>query len=86
MDKCWAVDLKNPSLIPSQGDFFHLNFFKRGNEPSGEQEQEQHTIRTRTTITQVISWSLADGRRQKYSMAVMEYLSLEEGKDNRPFS
>ena len=58
MYKCLAVDLKDPGSTPSQGDFFHLNFFLRGNEPNGEQEQEQ-------TTTQVIPWSLPDGRRQK---------------------
>ena len=40
MDKCLAVDLKVPGSIPSQADFFHFNFFLRGNEPNGE-EQEQ---------------------------------------------
>ena len=41
MDKCLAVDLKDPDLIPSQGDFFLLNFFLRGNEPNGEGQQQQ---------------------------------------------
>ena len=27
VDNCLAVDLKDPVLITSQGDFFHLNFF-----------------------------------------------------------
>ena len=38
---CLAADLKDPSLIPSQGDFFHLSFFLSGNEPNGEQEQQE---------------------------------------------
>ena len=41
MDKDLAVGLKDPGLIHSQGDFFHQNFFLRGNEPNGEQEQLQ---------------------------------------------
>ena len=41
MDKCFSVDLKDLGLIPSHGDFFHLNFFQRGNEPNGEQQQGQ---------------------------------------------
>ena len=45
MDKCLAVDLKDPGAIASQGYFFHLNFFLRGNEPNGEQEQEQQQLK-----------------------------------------
>ena len=41
MDKCLAVDLKDPGLIPGQGDFISLKFFYRGNEPNGKQQQEQ---------------------------------------------
>ena len=32
MDKHLAVVLNNPCPIPSQGDFFHLNFFKEMNQ------------------------------------------------------
>ena len=39
--KCFAGELNDPGLIPSQGEFFHLNFFQRGNEPNGEEQQEQ---------------------------------------------
>ena len=43
MDKCLAVDLKDPGLTPIQGDFFHLN------EPKGEgQEQQQQQVSTNT--------------------------------------
>ena len=45
MDKCLAVDLKDPSSIPNQGDFFHLKFFLRGNEPNGEQQQQQQELK-----------------------------------------
>ena len=38
--KCLAGELKDPGLIPGQGNFFHLNCFLRGNEPIGEQEQQ----------------------------------------------
>ena len=40
------MDLKNPGSVPSQGDFFHLNFFLRGNEQNGEgQEQQQEQLK-----------------------------------------
>ena len=38
MDKCLAVGMKDPCLIPTQGYFFHLNIFERGNEPNGEEQ------------------------------------------------
>ena len=41
MEKYLAVDLKDPGLIPSKGDFFHLNFFQRGNEPNWEEQGQQ---------------------------------------------
>ena len=39
--KSLAVDLNDPGLILSQGDFFHFNYFLRGNAPNGEQQQQQ---------------------------------------------
>ena len=39
--KCSAGELKNPGSIPVRENFFHLNFFLSGNEPNGEQQQEQ---------------------------------------------
>ena len=41
MDRCLAVNLLDPGPIPRQEDFFHLSFFQRGNDPNGEQQQQQ---------------------------------------------
>ena len=50
----WGVwELRDPGLIPGQGELFTLKFILRGNETNGK-EQEQ----------QVIPWSLANCCRQ----------------------
>ena len=62
MDKCWAVDLEIPGTNPNWGGFFSLKFHLV------RKWTKWRTTRTRTTTrtsTQVIPWSLADGRRQK---------------------
>ena len=40
--ECLAGKEEDPSSIPRKGEKnFHLNLFLRGNEPNGEQEQEE---------------------------------------------
>ena len=39
--KCSAGELKDPGLIPGQGEYFHINFFLRGNEPNSEQDEQE---------------------------------------------
>ena len=59
VDKGLTVDLKDPDSIPSQGDFFSFKFLSK------RKWTKWWTRITRTTTTQVIPWSLANGGRQK---------------------
>ena len=38
--KCAAGELKDPGMIPGQGEFFSLKFKLRGKEPNGEQQEQ----------------------------------------------
>ena len=74
MDKCLAVDPMDPGLIPSQGDISSLKFLLKR-----KLTKWWRTARTRATrTTQVIPWSLADGRRQKADGIYNEILASKK--------
>ena len=68
--KCSAGELKDPGLIPSQGEFFSLKFLLK------RKWTKWRTRATRRTTTQVIPWSLAYGRRQKYILSFLREATL----------